>query len=173
MRKQREWSLARVTKACRSAPIVWLALLDLSEFRGSPVITPTREELSKLSGIPRVKTISRALTILEQAGWIARIHVPISVRNVRQATLLRITLCRRGRKAPLTATSAVEGAKRPKGRGRKAPHDSPTERGGPNGSALSLLVGAKPNRPIPYCEPRPITAKQPVGQETHSGGANS
>ena len=94
MKKQRQWSLAKVTKECRSAPVVWVALLDLSEFRGSPVVTPTREELSKLSGIPRVKTISRALTILEQAGWIARVHVPVSVRNVRQATLLRITLRR-------------------------------------------------------------------------------
>ena len=168
VKRQRQWSLARVTKACRSAPVVWVALLDLSESRGSPVITPTRNELSRLSGISRVKTVSKSLSVLEEAGWIGRVHVPVVVGNMRQATLLRINLCRRGRKTPHTVTSAVEGAKRPKGRGRKTPQDSPTERGGPNGPALSLSVGSEPSRPVPYSEPQPIVAKQPVDKKTHN-----
>lgn len=173
VKKQRQWSLARVTKACRSAPAVWVALLDLSESRGSPVITPTRDELSRLSGISRVKTVSKSLSVLEEAGWIGRVHVPIVVGNMRQATLLRINLCRRGRKTPHTATSAVRGAKRPKGRGRKTPQDSLSERGGPYGPAPSLMVGSEPNHPVPYCEPAPITGKKPVEKETHSKGAGS
>lgn len=169
MKSQRQWLLARVTKACRSAPAIWMALEQMSVERGSPVITPTRKELSELSGIPRVKTISRALTVLEDGGWISRAYVPISKGNVRCATLLRITLCRRGRKTPLTATSAVEGAKRPSSKGRKTPQ-SPTERGGLNGPALSLSVGSEPSRRVPYCEPQPIVAKQPVDKKTYNVG---
>ena len=173
MKSQRQWLLARVTKACRSAPAIWMALEQMSVERGSPVITPTRKELSELSGIPRVKTISRALTVLEDGGWISRAYVPISKGNVRCATLLRITLCRRGRKTPLTATSAVEGAKRPNSRGRKTPQ-SPTGKGcGLNGPAPSLSVGSVPSRLLQYSEPKPITFEDAAKLRNHNGGAKS
>ncbi len=98
-KRRRQWPLARITKACRSAPAVWLALLELGAEKGSPVVTPTRGELSKTSGIQRVRTISTALSILVEAGWIRRVHVPVLNRGSRHATLLRITLCRMGQKS--------------------------------------------------------------------------
>jgi hypothetical protein len=100
--------------------------LDLSS-QGRSIVTPTRESIGKAAGIDREKTISAALTALESAGWIDRVHVPVHIGGKQTATLLRITLHRRGRKTPLTEHNPVEGGKRPKGRGRKTPQDSSKE----------------------------------------------
>jgi len=80
--------------------VVWLALTDLADARGSAVVTPTRGQLAALTGIRRHKSISQVLTTLEKAGWIDRMHVPVIVGGKRAATLLRIILRRRGRKTP-------------------------------------------------------------------------
>ncbi|MFH0983387.1 MAG: helix-turn-helix domain-containing protein [Planctomycetota bacterium] len=146
MRKPRAkpWPLADVYRASHAAPVVWLALLDLADKRGTPVVTPTREGLAKATGIDRHKSISRALTALEQAGWIDRRHVPVGKGGRQVATLLRIVLRRRGRKTPHTGRNAlgaksalygakaVEGEKRPNfptGRGRARPPPLPASRG--------------------------------------------
>jgi len=123
-RRARSWSLLKVAKACSAVPVVWLALLDLAAARNVGVVTPTRDELAHLTGIKRRKTISTALSVLESAGWIERVHVPVTVGGRRAATLLRIMLRRKGRVAPSTARNHVRGARRPKGKGRVAPLDS-------------------------------------------------
>lgn len=101
--RRSRWTLARLSRACRFAPAVWLALQELA--RGRSTCTPTRETLAELIGIRRHKSISAGLTALEKAGWIEREHVP-KFRGGRQtATLLRVRfLCtkRRGRKTPHT-----------------------------------------------------------------------
>ena len=104
-RKQRArpWSLARVARACRSAPVVWLALNNLADARRSAVVTPTRANIADAGGLRSAKTVSAALTILEAAGWIERVHVPVTIGGKRAATLLRIMLRRRGRKTTHTA----------------------------------------------------------------------
>lgn len=123
-RRKREWPLADLWRACHSAPAVWLALLELADSRS--IITPTRAKLSQVTGIKQHKTISTALTALEQAGWIDRLHVPVRTGGRQTATLLRILIVRRrGRFSPSTARKHVEGEKRPKGRGRKTPSDFP------------------------------------------------
>lgn len=173
--------MARVTKACRSAPAVWLALEHLSVERGSPTITPSRPEISELSGIRDVKTISRALTILAEAGWIGRVHVPKFKSGARSATWLRITLRRKTQKTPSTGVDAGCGPVRPKkrykGRTRKTQktvRSSPTEKGGGHTDpAPSLMVGAESDTPGLYCEPPPFTAKQPVEKKTHSKDGES
>jgi hypothetical protein len=91
-------SLARLTKQCRSAGIVWVALVELAESRGGSYVTPTRAQLCELTGIDRERTISEALSALEFAGWIRREHIPVSSQGKRTATLLRIAL-RKGRKS--------------------------------------------------------------------------
>ncbi|MGD0090049.1 MAG: hypothetical protein ABSE73_09020 [Planctomycetota bacterium] len=101
---------------------MWQALEALSG--GRAVVTPTREAIGKAAGITRDPTISAALTTLEEAAWIDRVHVPVKVGNVQTATLLRITLHRRERKTFLTAHNPVENGKRSKGRERKAFQDS-------------------------------------------------
>lgn len=152
-RRRQQWTIAQVYGKRPTALVVWTALCDMADERGSSVLTPTRAHLSGLTGITRHKTISAALTTLEKAGWVDRVHVPVSEHGKRTATLLRIVLrrrgrsapltveakrdattkgrLRRGRSAPLTGAHAVEGAQRPKGRGRSAPLDSSKEEGAP------------------------------------------
>lgn len=84
-----------------------MALWCIAAANGSRMVTPTREQLSKLTGIRRHKTISDALSALEQAAWIARTHVPVTEGGLQTATLLRIVLLRdagalrhKGRNAP-------------------------------------------------------------------------
>lgn len=75
-------------------PSVYLALADLAAEVGARVVTPTREQLSQLTGIKKLDAISKALTALSKARWIHRIHVPVSSGGVQIATLLRIVLLR-------------------------------------------------------------------------------
>ena len=72
--KRRQWSLAKITKECSSAPAVWIALEQLAAKKGTHVVTPTRDLLCKLSGLRAVKTITRALNALEAARWLDRAH---------------------------------------------------------------------------------------------------
>lgn len=111
-KKQRQteaaWTLARVLRAYRSAPAVWLALLDLSEERNSRLVTPTRDMLVKRTGIARLATISTALTVLGKAGWVDIEHIPrYDTHGRRTATLLRIQLRRSAQKTSATEQSAV------------------------------------------------------------------
>ncbi len=101
-KRARHWSLARVVSKRPSAAAVWLALCDMATARGSPVVTPTRAHLREMTG-RNEKTISAALTTLEEAGWIERFHVPVNNAGKRTATLLRIVLRHKGRSAPRTA----------------------------------------------------------------------
>lgn len=114
------WPLARVVRDCRSAPAVWLALLDLGEERGSRLVTPTRDMLVKRTGIVRLPTISQALTLLDRAGWIEVEHIPKQdARGRRSATLLRVRLLRMERKTLATEQSAVSNEKRSISKERK------------------------------------------------------
>ncbi|TWT41091.1 hypothetical protein RAS1_37830 [Phycisphaerae bacterium RAS1] len=128
-RRRHVMTLAAVYKRRPCAVAVWFALADMAEERKSAVVTPTRDELSQRSGA-NFKSVSAALTLLESAGWIDRVHVPVKVGGRQTATLLRIALRRRGRSTPRTGARAVEGVQRPKGKGRSTPQDSLTERGG-------------------------------------------
>ena len=97
------WPLVRLHQAGPSAAVVWLALCELAVACGSPVATPTRPQLREMTGAA-VKTISTALTVLEKAGWIERVHVPVTVGGKRRATLLRVIL---RRKTPSTTSVAA------------------------------------------------------------------
>jgi hypothetical protein len=121
-RRRAPWPLRRVFRECRSAPTIWLALLDLAGERA--IVTPTRAMLAAASGIKRYPTISAALTVLERAGWIERVHVPRLANSRQRATLLRIVLRRRERKTFRTGMRAVENEFRSKGKERKSFQDS-------------------------------------------------
>lgn len=95
--RRRPWSLARLWRTNRAALCVYCALESSGK---TSVTTPTRESLAKLTGIARKKSISAALTALEQAGWIERVHVPV-VDGAHRATLLRVILKHKGRVLPL------------------------------------------------------------------------
>jgi hypothetical protein len=122
---------------------------------GKPIVTPTRATIGKAAGIDRAPTISRALTALEAAGWIDRVHVPVTVGGRQTATLLRIVLRRRERKVFLTAHHPVENGKCSKGRERKVFQDS-LKREGVSGP---LTRPALPNdtKPEPLAELDPET----------------
>jgi hypothetical protein len=138
------WPLARLFSLNRLAPVVYVALQQLSAERRSPVITPTRNELCRLTGCRRAKTISGALTALHSAGWITRNLVKPSegitwLRIVIRQSAVRGGVCGRGRKTPLTGHAAVRGEKRPISKGRKSPLDS-LKREGANRHPLSAGV---------------------------------
>lgn len=166
--KRRQWSLARVTKACRSAPAVWLALEQLAADKGARIVTPTRDLLCKLGGLRNVKTVTLALNTLEAAGWVDRAHFPAYRASGQRVTLLKIILRYTTQKTTRIGTPPIRPVKRSQGKTQKTGRNSPTERGGLNGSALSLSVGSEPSRPPGYREPQPITAKPSVEKITHS-----
>lgn len=94
------WSLARVWKEDCSAVCVWQALEAMAN--GKQVVTPTRDRLSKATGIKRLPTISKALTTLERAGWILREHFPrFDPSGKRLCTLLKVIMLYRERKTLL------------------------------------------------------------------------
>ncbi len=120
-----------------------------------------------------MKTITLALNTLEAAGWLDRGHFASYRENGERVTLLKLVLRYTTQKTDRIGALPIRPVKRIKGKTRKTGANSPTERGGPNASAPSLSVGAKPTRPRPYVEPQPIVAKQSVEKKTHSGGADS
>jgi hypothetical protein len=71
--------------------------MDMAEERGSSVLTPTRKMLSEATGIKKHSTVSTALTALERACWIDRVHIP-SWKDGQRTTLLRLVLRRSARK---------------------------------------------------------------------------
>jgi len=166
------WPLSRLFTLNRLAPVVYVALQQLSAERRSPVVTPTRNELCGLTGCRRVKTISGALTALHSAGWITR-----NLVNPREGiTWLRIVVrqsavgggvCGKGRKSPLTGHAAVEGEKRPTSKGRKTPLDLLRKKGA---SRCPLSAGAV--APLDYnnikknmAAPEPAESFVPLGPD--------
>jgi hypothetical protein len=145
------WTLAAVFRTTPMALAVWCALCELADARRSSVVTPTRAKLARAIGIDRQKSVSAALTLLERAGWIERVHVPVTSGGIQRATLLRIVLCRKRR------SSAPYGAKRRRGRssgprveGAPTPQDFPYgKEGEPTAPALS---GAGAARHVPSPE---------------------
>ena len=61
----------------RTAPIAFLALLDIAIERKSMFFRISLEELSLRTGIERRDTLSSMLTALEQNRWIERRHTYI------------------------------------------------------------------------------------------------
>lgn len=130
-RKRRTaWPVWKLVKENRSAPAVWLALLELAN--GRKIVTPTREQIAHAAGISRRPTVSAALTTLADGGWIDRMYKPVFQGGRQTATLLRIAMLRRERKSFPTQT-AVENEnrslRRKSRRERKSFPDSPSERG--------------------------------------------
>lgn len=113
--RRRPSSLAKLVKICRSAPAVWLALCELSEQRGSPVVTSTRKQLLALTGIKDEHTISRALGALKNMNWLEYERVPVlNAHGEHIASLLRLVL--RGPKVgknALTGRNAVHAQEAP------------------------------------------------------------
>ena len=150
-RKQpKPWSLARLFRECRAAPVTYLALCQLADESGSPTVTPTREQISKLTGIGRLRTVSTTLSALSKAKWLKIEHVPITENRRVVGMVLRITLFHRrvenrpiGEDARRIAPNDYRRVKnRPTAEGQKLTHDSPTERGGHCRPALSPNGGA-------------------------------
>ncbi len=100
------WPLAKVFKARPSAVAVWQAMCDLADERRSPVVTPTRARIAAMTGINE-QTVSDALTTLDEAGWIGRVHVP-RLDGGKRVTLLRIVLHRTCRSQTPTKRSAQD-----------------------------------------------------------------
>ena len=159
-RNSHQWTLRKVYAECRAAPVVWIALLDMATERGRAVVTPTRDVLVEATGITRLPTISAALTALESAGWIDRVHVPVYEGGRQTATTLRIIIRRRERKlcamagktkrprserkSCATAEVTVANENRSKGSERKTFQDSLTGRGCPMSPPADAGAGSTP-----------------------------
>ena len=94
-RRPRQWTLDRLYRECRAAAVVWLALSEIANEAGSNHVTPTRELLSKRTGIRRLPTVSAALTALSQGRWAKIEHVPVTENHRQVGTVLKITLLHR------------------------------------------------------------------------------
>ena len=171
--RRREWPLAEVVQACRSAPAVWLALEVMAGEKGTNVVTPTRKKLCKRSGVRDVKTITLALNTLEAARWLDRGHFPSYRESGDRVTLLKIVLRYTTRKTDRIGAPSIRPVKRIKGKTQKTGPNSPTERGGPTRSAPLPPVEAERDPPGIYCEPPPIVAKESADEKTHSRGDDS
>lgn len=155
------WTLPQLTEACRSAPAVFLALLDLSRAGGSPVVTAGRDKIAAACGIDRLKTISEALTALERGGWVQRIHKFTTANG--GATLLKVIIAHpayRGGNRPLRK-SRIGAKNAPFHRGEKRPLSFPSEKGA-HGSASAPPTGT----PTPNTERHGYDDGGPI---VHSG----
>ncbi len=85
--------LPYITAQCRSAGLIWIALVEWANARETGRIAPTLSELSDITGVPR-RTVSSALWVLEQARWISRKDTPIYKDGRRIATKMRLRLRR-------------------------------------------------------------------------------
>ncbi len=81
-----------IIRSGRTAALLWLALEEIAQAKGSVYITPTRAILADLTGIERLPTISHALTVLHNAGWIEARVIPKFENGVRTASFLSIVL---------------------------------------------------------------------------------
>ena len=105
-KRRRAWAVKKLHAECRAAPAVWLALCELAAERGSSLLTPTREQICKIAGISRPRTISTALRALADAGWIDVHRVRVSGKNGGFATLMKVVLFYEGQKmTPIGARS--------------------------------------------------------------------
>lgn len=143
-KRPRQWTLAKVVQKCRVAPAVFMALQEMA--RSGSVATPTRSDLVLLTGVNRLRTISTALTVLHDAAWIERIHVPVTDNGQRTATLLRIILRRKGQIS--TQDSSEE------------------ERGGPTAPAPIAVAGAEADRP--WWQEPPMSVSEDAGDAKRS-----
>jgi hypothetical protein len=104
-------SLPELARDCRSALILWVALLDMAKESGRAALTPTRSELSAQTSLS-IKTISSALTALDKAGWIERQHKLVKKPNGEPATLLRIWLLRSRPSSPARRSTSSRSRRR-------------------------------------------------------------
>lgn len=146
-RKQpKPWTLANLCAECWAAPTVFLALVALANRRGSVIVTPTRPDLSALTGITRLPTISAALSALHAANWIQRFLIP-SMNQGKRTRLLRIVICRNEHNALLTDIPAVTNGTRSNSKTRHAFVDFPNGKGAANAAAPSTVARGRPLRP--------------------------
>ncbi len=85
------WHRREIVAVCPSAVIVFDALREIAERRNKRSFGVSRRQLVDLTGLGR-KTISKGLSTLAEAGWIARKHIPRSNEAGPMATLIRVTL---------------------------------------------------------------------------------
>lgn len=83
-----QWTLDEVYRSYRPALAVWLALDAIRRERArGRVVRVTREQLATRSGVGRLPSITKALGVLERAGWINR-TVESTYRSGRVASRL-------------------------------------------------------------------------------------
>lgn len=140
-RRGKPWSLIRLHRECWAAPTVFLALVQLGNERGSPVVTPTREVLSALTGIRRLPTITAALTALDKANWIQRFIIPVG-GGAEHKTMLRIVIHRSAHNTLGTGVHAVSNATRSTRSARVALADLPKGKSASR-AALGTATGTR------------------------------
>lgn len=62
--------LREVAEACVKAPLVWCALVNMAKACHRITFKVCRSQLVNATGIQREQTISKALTVLNNAGWL-------------------------------------------------------------------------------------------------------
>lgn len=163
-RRPKPWPIVKLYGECRAAPVVWLTLCDMAADRGSPVVTPTREQIAQATGIKKLATVSAGLTALHKAAWLDREHVPITQAGRQVATMLRLVLrrvagahSRSARKTASTAQTSVAPEKRLIARGRKMGADFPKGKGARTAPPLPANAGVSGAAPADAQNEHPST----------------
>jgi len=127
-RRGKQWTLLQVKAECRSALIVWCALLEMAGERGSRMIFPTHKRLEELTGIKRPGTLSKSITTLDAAGWIQRTNSLHNEPGKGFVTFSRVII-RRGQYSTISKTHKKNMIvkKRHRSNGRKTSIDSSKE----------------------------------------------
>src|SRR5947208_1392932 len=94
-KRPRQWAMGEVHDQCRSAVAVWAALCDMTDAHETSHLTPTRAQLSNLSGVRDEDTVSKALGVLAEAGWITKETRPVTEGGKITAKVYSITIIRK------------------------------------------------------------------------------
>jgi hypothetical protein len=159
-RRPRRWTLRRLHRECRSAAVVYLGLCDFADESESPHVTPTREHLSKATGIERLPTISAALTALSKARWISLDHVPVTENNKQVGTVLQIKLLRRANENRYVGENATRQAQSRPRRNENRSKSSLREQGRAPRRPFPL-TGGRRVRPVAPPHRRQVTTPAP------------
>lgn len=83
---EKMWDIPKLRKECIAALVVWHVLYDLGLESRSNTVTVTRDLLMEETRYKTARTISKALTALDKAGWIerSRIHWGLEITLIWQ-----------------------------------------------------------------------------------------
>lgn len=153
-------SVADLYQRCKSAPALWLALLELQASQGKCVVCTKASLLGEIAGIKDRKTITKCIDALEWAGWIRR-EYGTARGSHGPCTLMRLRLHREAQKTVHTKSKNPHREAQNSGR-TKAVTVKPKKRAARRHLRRSSSCGPKNGPPLPTGERGRPSAAAPL-----------